>query len=90
MPTGADWHRDLLQQMTAEIPGLRPVVLSCETAKALDEYLRFCHVVCNIYAFQLDPERVEQLTGRLSLAWITTRSELLRFADELDAISHSA
>jgi hypothetical protein len=90
VPAGGEWHRDLLQQMAAELPGLRPLALSTETARALNEYLRFRHIVRNIYAFQLDPERVERLTSRLPLVWATTRAELLRFADVLDDLAHSA
>ena len=29
-PTGANWHQELLRQMTIEIPGIRPAVLSEE------------------------------------------------------------
>jgi hypothetical protein len=44
-PTGSDWPRDLLHQMTTEIPGLRPAVISFETTQAFDDHLRFRHVV---------------------------------------------
>jgi len=90
VPSGTDWHRDLLQQMTAEIPGLRPAVLSPETAKSLDEYLRFRHVVRNIYAFQLNPERLQLLTDALPRVFAAVRVELIRFADVLDDLAHSA
>lgn len=60
-PAGQEWHRDLLKQMCIDIPDLRPPVLSPEMCAALDEFMRFRHVVCNVYAFQLDGERVEQL-----------------------------
>ena len=58
LPTSGEWHRDLLRQMQADIPDLRPPVLSAEAAQVLDEFLRFRHIVRNIYAFQFDPERV--------------------------------
>jgi hypothetical protein len=44
-PGGPDWHRDLLVQMSAEIPGIRPPVLSRETRECLDEYRRFRQLV---------------------------------------------
>ena len=34
-------------------------------AAALDRYRRFRHVVRNVYAFDLDPEPVQQLTANL-------------------------
>lgn len=50
-PTGPDWHRRLLRQMTAERAGLRPAVLSTETAALLDDYLAFRHRFRNLYLF---------------------------------------
>ena len=57
VPAGREWHRDLLRQMGIALPQVRPEVLSAGTIKALDEYLRFRHVVRNVYAFEFDPER---------------------------------
>lgn len=51
IPSGHNWHQELLQQMHMEISDLRPAVLSAEAMKMLDEFLRFRHVVRNIYAF---------------------------------------
>lgn len=90
VPSGADWHRALMKQMTTEIPGLRPAVLSSTTAQDLDEFLRFRHVVRTIYAFNLDPERVERLVSRLSPVFTTDRVELLRFADVLDTLANAS
>jgi hypothetical protein len=52
-PRGEAWHRELLRQMTVEIAGVRPAVISAETAHGLDEYRRFRHVVRNVYAEHL-------------------------------------
>jgi len=60
-PLGSDWHRDLLRQMSIALPQIRPQVLCTQTSHRLDEYLRFRHVVRNIYAFALDGERVARL-----------------------------
>jgi hypothetical protein len=40
-PSGERWHRDLLEQMGQEIPGVRPAVLSAESVARLDEFLAF-------------------------------------------------
>jgi hypothetical protein len=55
VPSGPDWHRDLLIQMSAEIPETRPPVISRETRLILDEFRGFRHVVRNIYTFNLHP-----------------------------------
>src|SRR5262245_54259991 len=58
VPDGSEWHRDLLRQMQVALSPIRPQVLSDETMQALDEFLRFRHVVRNIYTFAFDPERL--------------------------------
>lgn len=77
MPSGEGWHRDLLQQMCLDLPAIRPRVLTEETCRALEDFLRFRHVVRNIYAFQFDAERVNQLTqeARVLLNRITEELE---------------
>ena len=55
-PKGAEWHKDLLQQMTEARPS-RPPVISEETFAALMLVLRFRHRIRNIYVFELVPER---------------------------------
>ena len=61
LPSGEEWHRALLQQMQSDLPELRPPVLSAEARQAIDEFLRFRHVVRNIYAFQFDADSLERL-----------------------------
>lgn len=86
-PSGALWHRDLLQQMTAEIPGVRPPVLSLEAKNSLDRYRGFRHVVRNIYTFSLDIEQVELLVEHLPEVYQHTRAELTQFANFLEQIA---
>jgi hypothetical protein len=80
VPSAHDWHRELLRQMAVEVPGLRPHVISVETAGVVDEYRRFRHVVRNVYAFELDAERVEHLASALRPALEQVSRELLAFA----------
>ena len=87
VPTGRDWHRELLRQMVVEIQGLRPQVITTETASAIDAYLRFRHVVRNVYAFEFDPTRIERLANSLRPAFERARGELLDFASFLDGLA---
>ena len=80
VPESGEWHRELLRQMSIELPQIRPRVLSAEVVQILDEYLGFRHVVRNIYAFQFDPERIEHLVIRLRPGFERVRAELLSFA----------
>nr|BAL58848.1 hypothetical conserved protein [Candidatus Acetothermum autotrophicum] len=84
VPTGGEWHRELLRQMGATIPSIRPPVLSEETLKELSEYLGFRHVVRNIYAFEFDLERISRLVHRLRPVFERVRRELLACADFLE------
>lgn len=65
LPTGQEWHKDLLRQMKLDINGIRPAVITRATFALLDEYRKFRHLVRNIYGFNLIPERLEPLLNRL-------------------------
>lgn len=87
VPTGPEWHRNLLRQMSIPVPHVRPRVLAPETANRLDEYLRFRHVVRNIYAFEFEPERIRRLVERLRPTFEQVRADLLAFAEFLEQAS---
>lgn len=78
-PAGDRWHRDLLEQMGREIPGVRPAVLSSETVARLDEFLAFRHRVRNLYTFNLDARRLHELLDRLPAAWQSARQDIEMF-----------
>jgi hypothetical protein len=86
IPAGREWHRDLLRQMSSERAGLRPPVLSIEAVELLDEFLRFRHVVRNVYAFQFDPERIVRLVQKMQVSFGQIRVELENFAAFLETI----
>jgi hypothetical protein len=79
-PTGANWHQFLLQQMTIEVVGIRPAVISIATYSELDEYRSFRHVVRNIYSFHFDPSKMEKLVIRVATLLTQLQAELLAFA----------
>jgi hypothetical protein len=87
VPSGPDWHRELLRQMVVEIPGLRPGVISDDIARDVDEYLRFRHVIRHIYAFELDSERVERLASRLRPTFREVGATLAAFATWLEELA---
>jgi len=86
VPSGKEWHRDLLRQMNVEILDLRPTVLSDDALSALDEFLRFRHVVRNVYAFSFDPEQIERLVKQVRPTFMQARGELLVFAHFLEQV----
>jgi len=84
MPQGANWHQILLQQMAAEVPGVRPAVISEEPRDSLDEYRGFRHVVRHVYTFSFDPVKVQKLVEQAPAVFAQLRVELLAFADFLE------
>lgn len=89
LPTGANWHQELLQQMAADMKELRPPVIRRETRDCLNEYRAFRHLVRNIYAFNLKPDRLEELADNAADCFSSTRQDIndfIHFLRELDAV----
>lgn len=89
LPQGPAWHRELLDQMTLDVPGVRPHVLQKATAKQLEEYLGFRHVVRNLYTWELDTTKVERLIKRLPHTLQAVENDLKAFGHFLDAASRA-
>jgi hypothetical protein len=86
VPSGEAWHRDLLRQMSQDIPDVRPAVISQESAIALDKFRRFRHLVQNIYVMNLQAAKMAELTTALPVLWPKLKEELLAFADFIEDI----
>ena len=69
LPSGSDWHIQLLQRMATDIETVRPAVLDRATSRQLDEYLRFRHLFRNIYGFELEWSRCRELLADLPLVF---------------------
>lgn len=87
LPAGDAWHLTLLQQMSQEWQKTRPAVISLSSAHGLDEFRRFRHVVRNVYAENLIPEKMENLLTMLPNLWQQLHAELLAFADFLEILN---
>jgi uncharacterized protein YutE (UPF0331/DUF86 family) len=83
VPRSVDWNKRLLRSMSLEIEKVRPSIISKETAKTLEEYLAFRHVVRNIYGFEIDSERLHRLIEKLYGVHERFKKELNIFLDFL-------
>ncbi len=63
LPSGPDWHKRLLMQMSAEIPDVRPPVNGPATNDCLENYRAFRHIVRNAYTFNFQFSRIAGLAG---------------------------
>lgn len=86
LPSGSGWHADLLNQMSGDIEGVRPAVISRETRIYLDEFRGLRHVVRNVYAFNLRSARLDELIEDLPGCFQAVRSDLLEFSKFLESI----
>ena len=84
VPQGENWHLLLLQQMSAEIPDIRPAVISGSVSKNLNEFRGFRHVVRNVYTYQFDPEKIEKLVDKVPDLFSQLKLEMSAFADFLE------
>lgn len=85
VPSGPEWHRDLLLQMSAELPNLRPPVITRGTRDCLDDYRGFRHVVRNVYTFNLRPARLAELVEGLRACYEALTRDISDFAEFLES-----
>lgn len=85
VPTGDTWHRDILSQGMAEVPGLRPAVLPAALKRDLLELLQFRHFFRHAYGINLDPARLCANAERLIATAPAVATALDVFESHLDA-----
>ena len=85
---GEGWHRQLLERM-ATATEQRPAVFKEVTQAGLQEYLRFRHLVRNLYADELRTEPIALLLRQLPPLWHLIQEDLLEFRDWLRSTASS-
>jgi len=86
LPTGNDWHVQLLQRMAVPVEGIRPRVIGEKLETELEEYLRFRHLFRNIYGFELKWERCRPLIENLGKVFSELKEQIEEFKNFLDSI----
>ena len=79
VPQAEQWHRELVKNMTLDIPEVRPAVIDMTLARVLGEYLRFRHVFRNVYGSVLEAERLRSLERRLPVTSAAFRERVQVF-----------
>ncbi|UNC93521.1 ribonuclease toxin HepT-like protein [Candidatus Contubernalis alkaliaceticus] len=87
LPESDDWHKKLLRQMSVEIPEIRPAVIDKKLYFLLEEYLKFRHLVRNIYGFQLNYERFAHLIIDIDTAVSEMVKQINSFLIKMDEIA---
>jgi len=83
---GEGWHRRLLERM-AMATDTRPAVLKEPTQRELQEFLRFRHLVRNLYADELRIEPIQRLLNQLQDTWPLLAADIDRFQSWLTTVS---
>lgn len=87
---GSSWHRDLLERLALDLSPIRPALWDRPTVKLLDELRRFRHVFRNMYADDLDPQRVLLVQERVPQTVSLVRIAHRRFAAALEIAIEAA
>ncbi len=86
VPSGDAWHSNLVRQMAMPIEGVRPAVIGNALADRIDDYRRFRHLIRNVYATQLEAERMESLVSALPSLWRDVRLSIEAFSEFLNGL----
>lgn len=83
LPSGEEWHSELLMQMTKPFNKRKEVVISEELFQKLKEYLRFRHLFRHIYGFELKWVRIKPLCKDMENVLDKFREEIESFLNKI-------
>lgn len=89
LPEGDEWHKTMLRQMSVPLPEIRPQVIDKDLFRRLEEYLKFRHLVRNIYGFQLNNERFKHLVEELPEVADSFKKQIYIFFDKMQEVADS-
>ncbi len=84
VPQGENWHQKLLHQMSLEVAGVRPAVISISVYDRLNDYRGFRHVVRNIYTYRFDSAKIEKLVAAVPGLFEEVKAEIQAFVNFLE------
>jgi len=87
LPAGEDWHKQLLTDMSLDVKGVRPPLVSEDLKLKLQKYLGFRHIFRDVYGFHLEQEQIKVMVKEFPriLSWL--RREIAAFQEYLDKLS---
>ena len=87
LPAGEDWHKQLLTDMSLDVKGVRPPLVSEDLKLKLQKYLGFRYIFRNVYGFHLEQEQIKVMVKEFPriLSWL--RREIAAFQEYLDKLS---
>lgn len=86
VPRGEGWYRELLEQMTLDIPVKRPAVIGSELATQLQQYLSFRHRFRNLYGYELEWGKMDELIKNMDSTLKRLKDSMESFLEVLSQI----
>ncbi len=87
VPKSEGWHRQLLEQMTFDIPAKRPAVIDSELAGKIQQYLGFRHRFRNLYGYELDWDKMGELIKDMEPTFMHLKDSIEKFLNILEQIT---
>jgi hypothetical protein len=87
LPKGDQWQRELLEDMSWSLEGIRPAVIDDELLEMLEEYLRFRHLFRNLYGFELNGVRMQTLLDNIENVFNRFQECIQRFNEFLNELA---
>ena len=84
LPKGEQFRKELLEQASLDVPGVRPAVLSQGSFEFLDELRRFRHVFRHCYSYNLVFEKVWQNLQAIPELFPLLEQDVRRFVSFLE------
>ena len=84
LPSGENWHQELLKQVAESGGDNRPPLWSGSLLLELDEYRKFRHLARHIYNIELKPERVLALARNVQPVLAKVKQAIALFNEWLD------
>ena len=81
IPNTEQWHRDLLKDMSLDLEGIRPPVISKALLGDLLPFLKFRHLFRNLYGFELDRDKMSPLDRDFRAVSARSLSEIRSFLE---------
>ena len=86
LPSGRQWHKDLLEDMSLNITGVRTAFINKKTLLKVDELRGFRHVFRNAYGFSIDPAREHNLLANLPVISASVKKDIKSFFEQMDEL----
>lgn len=87
VPSGAEWHGELLSGALLDVPGVRPPIMNASREAGLRDLLRFRHFFRHAYVVELDSTKLVAVAGSHTAVGAASVNDLRHFAAVLDAMA---